>query len=104
MFALLLTLAPLLSIQEDGWLPDGFTEWLLAARGEVYQTEFIRHQLVITAGAREELTPSSAELEEALSREITRRIENAHLGDRAAWEAELSRLGLDDLISDLAAI
>lgn len=96
MFALLLTLAPLLPIQEDGGLPAGFTEWLLASRGEVYQTEFMRHQLVITAGAREDLTPSSAELEETLSIEITRRIENAHLGDRAAWEAELSRLGLDE--------
>ena len=96
MFALLLTLAPLLPIQEDGGLPAGFTEWLLASRGEVYQTEFMRHQLVITAGAREDLTPSSAELEEALTGEITRRIENAHLGDRAAWTSELARLGLDE--------
>jgi hypothetical protein len=91
-FPLLFTLAPLLSLQDDA----GFSGWLMAARGEVYQTEFLRDQLVITAGAREGITPSHAKVEEALNAEITRRIENAHLGDRAAWEAELSRLGQDE--------
>ncbi len=96
MFPLLLTLAPLLTLQDDAGLPPGFTEWLMATRGEVYQTEFLRAQVVIAAGAREGITPSPARVEETLNAEITRRIENAHLGDRAAWEAELSRLGLDE--------
>ena len=95
-FTLLLTLAPLLPPQDGDQLPLGFTEWLLAARGEVYQTEYIRHQLLVSAGASERLTPTPAELEEALNKEISRRVENAHLGDRAGWEAELARLGLDE--------
>ena len=58
--------------------------------------EYLHHELLLAAGAREDLTPSAAEVEQELSNEIARRIKNAHLGDHTAWEAELARLGLDE--------
>jgi len=58
--------------------------------------EFLQHELLLAAGAREDLTPSPAEVEQELSDEIARRIKNAHLGDHTAWETELARLGLDE--------
>ena len=96
MLELLLSFAPTLLLQGASLPNEGFSDWLLATRGEVYQTEFIRHRLVLHAASAEELTPSPAEVEEALDAEISRRVENAHLGDRAAWLAELKRLGLDE--------
>ena len=96
MLELLLCFAPLLPSQGSSDPHVSFSDWLLATRGEVYQTEFIRHQLVNRAGAAEGLTPSPAALEAALNEEIASRVEHAHQGDRAAWVAELARLGQDE--------
>ena len=95
-FDSLLSIVLMLPLQGDPGFPPGFSGWLLANRGEVHLDAFVQHELLLAAGARESLTPTLAEVDEDLSIEIALRIENAHAGDRAAWEAELARLGLDE--------
>lgn len=96
MFEFLLTLSLALPAQDAERFPPGFPEWLMASRGEVHLAQYTQHELLLASGRRADLVPSAEEVENALSEQITSRVENAHAGDPEAWIAELARLGLDE--------
>ena len=96
MLELLLTLVLTAPLQGPESFPSDFAPWLLASQGELHLPEYTQHELLLAAARREKLLPSPAEVQAALSEQITRRVEHAHGGDRSAWAAELTRLGRDE--------